>query len=53
MLIPTYGGLGAAVAMLIQRALSASITMGYVYVHVYRAPAGTLEQKHLEGVGLE
>jgi O-antigen/teichoic acid export membrane protein len=53
LLIPKFGGLGAAVAMLVQRALSATITMSYVYVKVYRAPPGALDQRHLEGVGLD
>ena len=36
MLIRTHGALGAAIAMLVQRAISATILMGYVYRVVYR-----------------
>jgi len=38
-LIRSHGALGAAVAMLLQRAISAAILMGYVYRVVYRDAA--------------
>jgi O-antigen/teichoic acid export membrane protein len=38
LLIRAWGALGAAVAMLIQRSLSATMLMGYVYRVVYRTP---------------
>jgi len=42
LLIRAWGALGAAVAMLIQRSLSATMLMVYVYRVVYRAsPADT------------
>ena len=43
LLIRAWGARGAAVAMLIQRSLSAAMLMGYVYRVVYREQRGEVD----------